>query len=53
MKRLKRVLKLTGIVLGGLVAIGLIANAVFVWTTDTRLERQVAAIRAAVMARIS
>ena len=47
MKRLKRVLKWTGIVLGGLVAIGLIANAVFVWTTDTRLERQVAAIRAA------
>lgn len=28
-------------------AIGLVANAVFVWTTDTRLERQLAAIRAA------
>ena len=47
MKRLKKILKWTGIVLGGLVAIGLVANAVFVWTTDTRLERQLAAIRAA------
>ena len=47
MKRLKKILKWTGIVLGGLAAIGLIANAWFVWTTDTRLERQVAAIRAA------
>ena len=28
-------------------AIGLVANAVFVWTTDTRLERQLAAIREA------
>ena len=33
--------------LGGLVAIGLIANAWFVWTTDRRLEGQLAAIRAA------
>ena len=47
MKRLKKTLKWTGIVLGGLVAIGLVANAVFVWTTDTRLERQLAEIRAA------
>ena len=47
MKRLKKILKWTGIVLGGLAAIGLVANAVFVWTTDTRLERQMAAIRAA------
>ena len=47
MKRLKRILKWSGIVLGGLAAIGLVANAVFVWTTDTRLERQLAAIRAA------
>jgi hypothetical protein len=29
------------------VAIGLVANAVFVWITDARLERQLAAIRAA------
>ena len=47
MKRLKKILKLTGIVLVGLVAIGLVANACFVWITDTRLERQLAAIRAA------
>ena len=46
MKRLKKILKWTGIVLGGLVVIGLAANAVFVWTTDTRLERQLAEIRA-------
>jgi hypothetical protein len=49
MKRLnlKKILKWTGIVAGGLLAIGLVANAIFVWTTDTRLERQLAAIRAA------
>jgi hypothetical protein len=47
MKRLKKILKWTGIVLAGLVAILLIANALFVWTTDTRLERQLAEIRAA------
>ena len=47
MKRFKKILKWTGIVLGGLVAIGLIANALFVWITDSRLERQLAAIRAA------
>jgi hypothetical protein len=47
MKRLnlKKILKWTGIVTGGLLAIGLVANALFVWTTDTRLERQLAAIR--------
>lgn len=47
MKRLKRTLKWTGVSLGGLIAIGLIANAVFVWTTSTRLEHQLAAVRAA------
>jgi hypothetical protein len=47
MKRLKKILKWTGIVLAGLVAIGLIANAWFVWTTDRRLERQLTAIREA------
>jgi hypothetical protein len=46
-QRLKKTLKWTAIVLGGLVAIGLVANAVFVWTTDLRLERQWAEIRAA------
>ncbi len=33
--------------LGGLVAIGLIANACFIWATDARLNAQWAAIRAA------
>ena len=47
MKRLKKILKWTGIVLGGLLGIGLIANAIFVWTTDARLKRQLAEIRAA------
>ena len=47
MKRLKKILKWTGIALGGLAAILLIANAVFVWTTDARLERQLAEISAA------
>ncbi|MGA2254940.1 MAG: hypothetical protein ABSG53_09780 [Thermoguttaceae bacterium] len=47
MKRFKKTLRWTGIIIGGLVGIGLIANAIFVWTTDTRLERQLAAIRAA------
>jgi HAMP domain-containing protein len=47
MKRLKRTLKWTGIILGGLVAIGLIANAILFWFTDSRLERQLAEIRAA------
>ena len=47
MKRLKKILKWTAIVLGVLVAVLLIANAWFVWTTDARFERQLAAIRAA------
>lgn len=47
MKRLKKILKWSGIVLAGLMAIGLVANACFIWITDTRLERQLAAIRAA------
>jgi hypothetical protein len=40
-------LKWTGISLAGLVGFGLIAYAIFVWLTGTRLERQLAAIRAA------
>ncbi len=47
MRRLKKILKWTGIVLAALVAIGLVANAWFVWSTDRRLEGQLAAIRAA------
>lgn len=38
-------LKWIGVVLGALIAIGLVVNAVFVWITDARLERQLAAIR--------
>ena len=38
-------LKWAGIILAVLVAIGLIVNAWFVWTTETRLDRQLAAIR--------
>jgi hypothetical protein len=47
MKRLKKILKWTGIVLGGLVAVLLLLNACFVWITDARLEAQLAAIRQA------
>ncbi|MFZ1934774.1 MAG: hypothetical protein WCB27_20730 [Thermoguttaceae bacterium] len=47
MKRPKKIWKWTGIALGGVAAILLIANAVFVWTTDTRLDRQLAEIKAA------
>jgi hypothetical protein len=46
MQRLKKILKWIGIVLGGLVVLGLILNAGFIWITNTRLERQLAAIRA-------
>ena len=45
MKRLKKIFKWSGIVLAGLVATLLVANAWFVWTTDTRLERQLQEIR--------
>jgi len=47
MKRLKKILKWTAIVLGVLAAMLLMANAWFVWTTDARFEGQLAAIRAA------
>lgn len=47
MNRLKKILKWTGIILGMLVAVVLVANAAFVWITDARLERQLAEIRAA------
>jgi hypothetical protein len=47
MNRLKKILKWTAVVLGGLAAISLVANACFVWITDIRLERQLAALRAA------
>ena len=47
MKRFRRLLKWTGIALGVLVAILLIINAVLVRITDSRLEKQLAAIREA------
>jgi hypothetical protein len=47
MRRLKKILKWIGIVMVGLAAIALIANALFVSITASRLERQIAAIRAA------
>ena len=47
MKHLKKTLQWAGIVLGFLLAIGLIANAWFIWTTDARLAAQWASIRAA------
>ncbi len=47
MKRSRKILKWTGVAVGGLVAILLIANACFVWLTDARLERRLTAIREA------
>ena len=47
MQRLKRILKWSGIALAGLIAILLVANALFVGITDARLERQLTAIREA------
>jgi hypothetical protein len=47
MKRLKKILKWTAVVFGILLAIGLIANAVFIWSTDARLASQLEAIRTA------
>ncbi len=41
----KKILKWTGIVLGGLIAVLLIANAVFVWRSRVALERRLQAIR--------
>ena len=42
---LKKILKWTGIVLGGLIAVLLIANAVFVWRSGAALEIRLQAIR--------
>jgi hypothetical protein len=47
MKRLKKILKWTAVILGALAAVLLIVNAWFTWTTDARLERQLAALREA------
>lgn len=47
MKRLKKLLKWTAVILGALVAFALIANAYLVWTTGSRLEQQLSALRAA------
>jgi hypothetical protein len=45
MKRFKRILKWTAVILGALLAVLLIVNAVVTWKTDARLEQQLAAIR--------
>ena len=42
-----RILKWAGIILGGVIAILLIANGIWVWTTGSRLEKKLAALRAA------
>ncbi len=47
MKRLKKVLKWTAIVIGGIVAILLIVNAIWLSSASSRLEKQIAAIREA------
>ena len=47
MKRLRKILKWTGIVAGAAIAILLMLNAYFVWSTGTRLERRLVALRQA------
>ncbi|HYW80294.1 MAG TPA: hypothetical protein VE890_11990 [Thermoguttaceae bacterium] len=47
MKRLKRIFKWTLIIGGTLIAILLVANAIWVWRTGSRLEEQLAALREA------
>jgi hypothetical protein len=47
MKRLKKIMKWATVALGGLTTLALTANAVFVWTTGSRLEGQLAQIREA------
>src|SRR6266481_4302173 len=46
-KRFKKILRIGGLVLGLLLVLLLIANAVFISITGSRLERHLAAIRAA------
>jgi hypothetical protein len=47
MKRLRKILKWTGIVAGAAIAILLMVNANFVWSTGTRLERRLRELRQA------
>jgi hypothetical protein len=47
MKRLRRILKWIGISTGAAITILLMANAYFVWSTGTRLERRLRALRQA------
>jgi hypothetical protein len=47
MRRLKKVFKWTAICVAVLIAVLLIANAYFVWSTGTALERRLAELRAA------
>jgi hypothetical protein len=47
MKRFRKILKWIGIIMGAAIAILLICNACFVWSTGTRLEARLAALRRA------
>ena len=47
MKRLRRILKWIGIAAGAAIAILLMLNAYFVWSTGTQLERRLVALRQA------
>jgi hypothetical protein len=47
MKRFRKILKWIGIITGATIAILLISNAWFVWSTGTRLEARLAALRQA------
>ena len=47
MKRLRKILKWIGIVAGAAIAILLMLNAYFVWSTGTQLESRLVALRQA------
>jgi hypothetical protein len=47
MRRLKKISKYLALSLGALIAVALIANAIFIWQTGTALEERVSQLRAA------
>ena len=47
MRRLKKILKYLALTVGVLVAVGLVANAIFVWRSGKSLEDRLSALRAA------